>query len=69
MFSAIVLALVEFGPDLRAIPGLPDNWRHGIAIAVVLANIAATRLKSNEQWFPAPLNAEPTGKHAQAQPR
>ena len=57
VLSGITLLVVEFGPDLGALPGLPDKWRHGIAIAVVFANMIATRLKSNEQWFPAPSSA------------
>jgi hypothetical protein len=59
VLSGLALCIVELGPDVGALPGLSPDWRHGIAVAVIVANIVATKVKSNEQWFPAPPAATP----------
>src|ERR1700742_2472078 len=45
--SAVAVLVVEVGPDLGAIPGISDPWRHWITVAVVVANAILTGAKSN----------------------
>lgn len=53
VLAGLAVLIVEIGPDLNALPGLPPTWRHAITVAVVIANMIATRVKANEQWFNA----------------
>lgn len=55
--TGLAVLIVEIGPDLNAIPGLPDTWRHAITAAIVVANMIATRVKHNEVWANAPASA------------
>jgi hypothetical protein len=54
LLSAIAVIVVEFGPGLVKETWIPEGDRHWITLAIVLANLIVTRVKSNEVWAPAP---------------
>lgn len=48
--SAVAIIVVEVAPDLNALPGISETWRHWVTLAVVVANVIVTRAKSNQVW-------------------
>lgn len=63
--TGLLVIVVEVAPALDpAMAFLPEDWRHKITFAVVLANAVVTKLKSNEVWreAPAPMAGGVTGQ-------